>query len=113
MKGPEPWKDEEAMETDLQTLLSMYLINHEEVELKAFRLGWKAGARYSAFQLLHWIRVKILGHGDPEAEEVKLPVMNRKTERKAVKNDNLRTAEKGGWYGRCNRGGRMWICCTG
>ena len=49
MKGPEPWKDEEAMETDLQTLLSMYLINHEEVELKA------------------------LGHGEPEPEEGEAP----------------------------------------
>ena len=69
MKGPEPWADAEAMETDLKTLLSMHLVNQEEAELKAFRLGWKAGARYSAFQVLHWIRVKILGHGEPEAEE--------------------------------------------
>ena len=33
MKGPEPWKDEEAMETDLQTLLSMYLINTKRLYL--------------------------------------------------------------------------------
>ena len=37
--------------------------------LEAFRIGWRAGAYYSAFQMLHWTRTIILGIEEPERNE--------------------------------------------
>lgn len=76
MKAPEPWENEEAIEADLRLWLLPQLVEYPEEcqecqneALKAFRIGWKAGARYSAFQMLHWIRTEILGHKEPERNE--------------------------------------------
>ncbi len=68
-KAPEPWENEEAIVLDWQLWLQSDLVEHSEDVLKAFRIGWKAGARYSAFQMLHWIRTEILGHKEPERNE--------------------------------------------
>ena len=54
MKAPEPWNDEEAIEADKRLWL---------------RIGWRAGAYYSAFQMLHWTRAIILGIEEPERKE--------------------------------------------
>ena len=76
MKPPEPWENEEAMEADLRLWLLPQLVEYPEEcqecqneALKAFRIGWRAGAYYSAFQMLHWTRAIILGIEEPERNE--------------------------------------------
>lgn len=69
MKAPEPWNDEEAIEADMQLWLQSNLVEHDEAALEAFRIGWRAGAYYSAFQMLHWTRTIILGIEEPERKE--------------------------------------------
>lgn len=69
MNAPEPWNDEEATETDLRMWLLSEFVEYPEEVLRAFRIGWKAGAYYSAFQMLHWTRAKILGIEEPERNE--------------------------------------------
>lgn len=69
MKAPEPWNDEEAIEADKRLWLQSELVEHDEAALEALRIGWRAGAYYSAFQLFHWIRTKILGIEEPERNE--------------------------------------------
>ena len=67
MKAPEPWNDEEAIEADKRLWLQSHLVEYDEAALEAFRIGWGAGAYYSAFQMFHWIREEILGIEEPEA----------------------------------------------
>ena len=69
MKAPEPWNDEEAIEADKRLWLQSELVEHDEAALEAFRIGWRAGAYYSAFQMLHWTRAIILGIEEPERNE--------------------------------------------
>lgn len=69
MSAPEPWNDEEVIETDMRGWLLPHRVEYDEEVLKAFRIGWKAGAYYSAFQMLHWTRAKILGIEEPERNE--------------------------------------------
>lgn len=69
MKAPEPWNDEEAIEADKRLWLQSHLVEHDEAVLEAFRTGWRAGAYYSAFQMLHWTRTIILGIEEPERNE--------------------------------------------
>lgn len=69
MKAPEPWNDEEAIEADMQLWLQSHFVEHDEAALEAFRIGWRAGAYYSAFQMLHWTRAIILGIEEPERNE--------------------------------------------
>ena len=69
MKAPEPWNDEEAIEADKRLCLQSELVEHDEAALEAFRIGWRAGAYYSAFQMLHWTRAIILGIEEPERKE--------------------------------------------
>lgn len=47
MSAPEPWKDEEAIEADMQLWLQSSTVEYPEEVLRAFRIGWKAGARYT------------------------------------------------------------------
>lgn len=68
MKPPEPWNDEEAIEAEKRLWLQSELVEHDEAVLEAFRIGWRAGAYYSAFQMFHWI-TKILGIEEPERNE--------------------------------------------
>ena len=66
---PDTWNDEETIEADMRAFLLTDYVAHDEKVLQAFRAGWKAGAYYSAFQMFHWIRTKILGIEEPERNE--------------------------------------------
>ena len=68
-RPPATWNDEAAIEADMQLWLQSNLVEHDEAALEAFRIGWRAGAYYSAFQMLHWTRAIILGIEEPERKE--------------------------------------------
>ena len=59
---PEPWKDEEAIEADLQTWLQVQNVEHDENMLHAFRIGWKAGAIHAVVSIWRWFSKSLNGH---------------------------------------------------
>ena len=67
--APEPWKDSEAMEADVQNWLLSYILEYPEESLNAFRIGWKAGAMHGAFMLMRWIGKELLGDEGPGMKE--------------------------------------------
>ena len=69
MKPPEPWKDEKAIEADMLLWLQTHFVEHDDEVLKAFRIGWKAGAREATVRMWHWIQKVIFGHEEPERKE--------------------------------------------
>ena len=69
MRMPEPWKDEKAIETDLRLWLQTQTVEHDKEVLRAFRIGWKAGAKYSTERIWNWIVNIFFGHREPERKE--------------------------------------------
>ena len=69
MRTPEPWKDEEAIETDLRLWLQTQTVEHDKEVLRAFRIGWKAGAKYSTERIWNWIVNIFFGYREPERKE--------------------------------------------
>lgn len=69
MSAPEPWKDEEATERDLRMWLLSEFVEYPEEVLRAFRIGWKAGAKYSTERIWNWIVNIFFGNREPERKE--------------------------------------------
>ena len=62
MNAPEPWKDEEVIEEDLQSWLQSQVVEYDENMLNAFRIGWKAGAMHTTVSLWRWLSNYLIGH---------------------------------------------------
>ena len=63
---PATWEDEKAIVLDWQLWLQSDLVEYSEDVLKAFRIGWKAGARQATVNMWHWIDGIMLGHARQE-----------------------------------------------
>lgn len=70
-RPPATWNDEAAIEADMQLWLQSHIVEHDERVLKAFRAGWKAGAKQSTVNMWNWIRKVVFGHKEAEQSSEK------------------------------------------